>query len=68
MYEIWSLGHKPFEGYANMNVMERYCNKGYINTLTLPISPDAMLTMVSWDGSAISEWTATLDNIKATVH
>ena len=20
MYEIWSLGHKPFEGYSNMNV------------------------------------------------
>ncbi len=22
MYEIWSLGHKPFEGYTNMQVCD----------------------------------------------
>jgi len=22
MYEIWSLGHKPFEEYANVNVIQ----------------------------------------------
>ena len=24
MYEIWSLGHKPFEGYTNMQVANCY--------------------------------------------
>ena len=26
MYEIWSLGHKPFEGYTNMQVTCSYQN------------------------------------------
>ena len=25
MYEIWSLGHKPFEDYGNMEVRTRFC-------------------------------------------
>ena len=35
MYEIWSLGHKPFESYSNIQVLRSPC---HLNTIiyTLP--------------------------------
>ena len=32
MYEIWSLGHKPFGGYTNLQVGTTY-SKRVLNTL-----------------------------------
>ena len=30
MYEIWSLGHKPFEEYGNVQVRNEFMHGNYI--------------------------------------